>query len=56
MSEVLVMAHEEILALARSHKDKISLNPTQIKIELEELTKKYIDRFGSARERLESKQ
>ena len=50
------MSHEEVLALARKHKDKISLNPKQIKVELEKLNKKYIERFGSARERLETKQ
>lgn len=47
------MAHEEILALARKHKDKFALKPKQIKVELEKLNKKYIERFGTNRERIE---
>lgn len=47
------MSHEEILALARKHKDKITLKPKKIKAELEKLNKKYIERFGTNRERIE---
>lgn len=47
------MTHEETLALARKHKDKIALKPKQIKIELETLNKEYIERFGTNRERIE---
>lgn len=47
------MTHGEILALARKHKDKIALKPKQIKIELEKINKKYIERFGTNRERIE---
>lgn len=48
-----IMCHEEILALARKHKDKIALRPEQVKEDLEALNKKYIERFGTNRERIE---
>jgi hypothetical protein len=47
------MTHEEILALARKHKDKIALKPKKVKADLETLTKNYIERFGTNRERTE---
>jgi NH3-dependent NAD+ synthetase len=47
------MNHEEVLAFARMNKDKISLKPDAVIAELKELTKRYIERFGTRRERLE---